>query len=97
MAKRTKKVGTAGRFQARYGVRSRTRIREVEALQKQKHKCPSCSHLSVKRTSTSIWKCTKCGTIFAGGSYLPQTPQGSDVEKIVKGLIAPPLMSSDEV
>ena len=34
MAKRTKKVGTAGRFQARYGVRARSRVRNIEQQQK---------------------------------------------------------------
>ena len=36
MAKRTKKVGSVGRYQARYGVRARTRVRNVEVDSKNK-------------------------------------------------------------
>jgi large subunit ribosomal protein L37Ae len=85
MAKRTKKVRSAGRYQARYGVRARTRIREVETQQKQKHPCPECGQPAVKRSSTGIWKCRKCGVVFAGGAYVPRTAQGADVEKMMKG------------
>jgi large subunit ribosomal protein L37Ae len=73
MARKTKKVGPAGRFKARYGVRARTRVREVEILQRAKHKCPSCGKIAVKRQSTGIWGCKKCGVTFAGGAYLPRT------------------------
>lgn len=85
MAKRTKKVGPAGRFKARYGVRSRNRIRNVELIQHQKHICPSCGHQSVKRVSTSIWQCRKCDIKFAGGSYIPRTEAGLNVEKVIRG------------
>ncbi len=87
MAKRTKKVGPAGRFQARYGVRARTRVRNVEIIQKSKHICPSCGNKKVKRFSTSIWQCKKCGIKFAGGAYAPKTETGQNVEKILKGEI----------
>jgi len=95
MTKRTKKVGTAGRFQARYGVRSRTRIREIESVQKQKHVCPRCGQSAVKRISSGIWACRKCGTTFAGGAYFPQTEAGTGIEKILKGE-APPLSVETE-
>lgn len=85
MAKRTKKVGPAGRFKARYGVRSRNRIRNVELIQHQKHICPSCGQQSVKRISTSIWQCRKCTIKFAGGSYIPRTEAGLNVEKVIRG------------
>jgi large subunit ribosomal protein L37Ae len=85
MAKRTKKVGPAGRFQARYGVRARTRLRNVELVQKAKHNCPSCGHQKVKRVSTSIWQCGKCGIKFAGGAYIPKTESGQSVEKMLRG------------
>ena len=85
MAKRTKKVGPAGRYSSRYGVRSRNRIRNVEVIQRQKHICPSCGHQAVKRVDTSIWQCRKCGVKFAGGSYLPRTEVDQNVEKIIRG------------
>jgi len=90
MAKRTKKVGPAGRFQARYGVRARTRLRNVELVQKAKHNCPSCGHQRVKRVGTSIWQCGKCGIKFAGGAYIPKTESGQNVEKMLKGEIPSP-------
>jgi len=88
MAKRTKKVGPAGRFQARYGVRSRTQVRNIELAQRAKHVCPNCGHQKVKRVSTSIWQCDKCGIKFAGGAYHPRTESGQNVEKIMKGGIS---------
>ena len=95
MAKRTKKVGSAGRFQSRYGVRSRTRIRNVELTQRAKHKCPSCGHKKVKRVSTSIWQCRKCGMKFAGGAYNPVTESGQNVEKILRGEIIPEVVEKE--
>ena len=95
MTKRTKKVGSAGRFQARYGVRARTKIRNVEIQQKVKHICPSCGHKKVKRMGTSIWQCKKCGAKFAGGAYLPRTDAGQNVEKMLKGEIMVPKITEE--
>ena len=86
MAKRTKKVGTAGRFQARYGVKARSRVKNIEQHQKKYHLCPNCGHQKVKRQSTGIWKCRKCNTIFAGGAYMPSTPSGIEAEKDLKSI-----------
>jgi len=85
MAKRTRKVGPAGRFQSRYGVRARNRLRNVELIQRRKHVCPSCKHTAVKREGTGVYRCRKCGVKFAGGSYLPKTDVGLQVEKIIRG------------
>jgi large subunit ribosomal protein L37Ae len=85
MAKRTRKVGPAGRFSSRYGVKARTRVRNIEIAQKKKHICPSCGHKKVKRVSTSIWQCGKCNIKFAGGAYLPKTESGQNVEKMLRG------------
>ena len=40
--------------------------------------------------STSIWQCGKCGLKFAGGAYTPRTEAGQNVEKMLRGEIAPP-------
>lgn len=84
MAKRTKKVGPAGRYKARYGVRARTRVRDIEIQQKKKYICPQCGKQAVKRDGTAIWTCKKCGNTFAGGAYIPNTAQGIDVDKTLK-------------
>jgi large subunit ribosomal protein L37Ae len=87
MSKRTKKIGSAGRFQARYGVKSRTIVKSIELIQKKKHICPSCGHQRVKRVGTSIWQCSKCDIKFAGGSYYPKTEAGQNIEKMLKNEI----------
>jgi large subunit ribosomal protein L37Ae len=89
MAKRTKKVGSTGRFQARYGVRARTNVRNIETQQKMKHLCPSCGDKKVKRISTGVWQCKRCGVKIAGGAYIPRTETGQNIEKIIRGEISP--------
>lgn len=86
MSQRTKKVKSVGRFGARYGVRIRRRIREVEVRQKAWHECPACAAPRVKRTSTSVWECRKCGHKFAGGSYMPHTPAYNANERFLREL-----------
>jgi len=71
MTRRTKKVRSVGRFGARYGVRIRRRIQEVEAEQRKRHRCPRCLAVAVKRRSTGVWACGRCGHVFAGGAYRP--------------------------
>lgn len=71
MSRRTKKVGTAGRWGPRYGVRIRRRVQDVEATLRKKHACPSCGVVAVRRISSGVWGCRRCGTTFAGGAYRP--------------------------
>ena len=71
MSQGTKKVGSTGRFGPRYGVSVRRRIGTVEKKQRQKHECPSCSKIKVKRISTGIFKCSSCDYQFASGAYYP--------------------------
>ena len=71
MSKRTVKVGSAGRFGARYGVIVRNRIKTIEAQQKKRHECPVCHHDSVRRVSSGIWFCKRCETKFAATAYSP--------------------------
>ncbi len=71
MSRRTKKVRSVGRFGARYGVRIRRRLQEVEAEQRKRHQCPRCLAYSVRRQGTGVWACRRCGLVFAGGAYKP--------------------------
>ncbi len=68
----TKKVGSAGRFSTRYGVKTRTQIAQIEAKQRALHPCPRCGQVRVKRLGTGIWKCRRCLCVFAGGAYMPR-------------------------
>lgn len=68
----TKKVGSTGRFGARYGRRIKVRMLDVERLQKQKHECPACTKKALKRLSKGVWKCKSCGMKMAGGAYTPE-------------------------
>ena len=70
---RTKKVGSTGRFGARYGRKAKRTVKSIEENMKKKHVCPKCLRFSVKRTDVGIWKCSKCGVVFAGGAYVPKT------------------------
>ncbi len=62
---------SSARFGPRYGVRSRKRVAALE--REVKFDCPSCGNKSVKRVSTGIFRCRKCGVKFAGGAYHPST------------------------
>lgn len=66
---KTKKVGSTGRFGARYGIIIRRKVGDVEKLQKTWYKCSNCSAVRVKRISTGIWQCKKCGVKFASRAY----------------------------
>ena len=72
MGKGTKKVGSAGRWGPRYGVKTRMQVAAIEKKQREPHACPRCGMERVKRLGTGIWKCRRCEVIFAGGAYLPK-------------------------
>lgn len=65
----TKKVGSTGRFGARYGKTVKKKVAEVEKRQKKKHKCPYCNKMQVKRLASGIWLCKKCDSKFTGRAY----------------------------
>ncbi len=75
---RTKVVGSAGRFGARYGSTLRKRVAAIERKMKsKKHRCPRCySRGTLERVSIGIWRCRKCGYTFAGGAWVPRTQMG---------------------
>lgn len=66
---RTKKVGSAGRFGARYGKNIRKKIILIEKKQKAKAKCPYCSKMKVGRLFKGVWQCKKCLIKFTGKAY----------------------------
>ncbi len=68
-----KKIGSAGRFGSRYGKKVRQLVADMEKVQKQRHICPRCNMHYVTRVAAGIWVCKKCGSKFAGGSWLPST------------------------
>jgi len=74
MAKRTKKVGPAGRLGARYGVRIRKRIGDIEVQSKGRHECPRCRVVALQRSANGIWSCRHCGHNYASSSYMPTPP-----------------------
>ena len=65
---KTKKVKAAGRFGARYGRSVRTKIAEIESVQRKKQYCIFCDGVA-KRLSKGIWLCNKCGKKFASKTY----------------------------
>ena len=67
----TKKVGPAGRFGSRYGLKIRKRIAEIEAIQRKRHICPRCKKKSLRREAPGIWVCKNCGFKIAGYAYKP--------------------------
>jgi len=62
-------LGSARRFGARYGRKTKLKFFKVEAEQRKLHKCPYCSKVAVKRVAVGIWQCRKCNTKFTGGAY----------------------------
>lgn len=68
-----KKIGSVGRFGARYGRRVKISLRVIEAKQRKRYRCPSCQMIGMRRSAAGIWQCKKCGAKYAGGAYVPDT------------------------
>jgi large subunit ribosomal protein L37Ae len=68
---RKKKVGAAGRFGPRYGLRLRREFLKVEEKRQGWHRCPICDQERLRREGTGIWKCKYCGAKLAGPAYEP--------------------------
>jgi large subunit ribosomal protein L37Ae len=67
----TKKVGSTGRYGARYGTKTKKVVRDVEA--KKTKLCPYCERPALKKLAAGIWYCRKCKTKFAGAAYFPKS------------------------
>lgn len=84
MARRTRVTGIAARFGARYGSTLRKRWRDVMMRRYADHVCPFCGTVGhVKRVSVGLWTCTKCGSVWAGGAYVPRTELNKHFPRIV--------------
>ncbi|MFQ5887300.1 MAG: 50S ribosomal protein L37ae [Candidatus Hydrothermarchaeales archaeon] len=83
MAKRTKKVGPAGKFRTNYGMSLRKKYAGVDRKMRIPHKCPNCEKMAVKRKAAGIWECRKCGAKFSGGAYLPKTSIATTTDHIL--------------
>jgi len=80
---KTKKVKAAGTFGPRYGLAPRRRYAEIISKLRVVHTCPACARVGLKRVSTAIFSCKKCGARIAGGAYLPNTSIGKDADRIM--------------
>ncbi len=69
MADNSKKSGSAGRYQTRYGGTLRYKVSEVEKKQRMKYECPSCHKISVKRKFKGVWQCLRCEHMFTAKAY----------------------------
>lgn len=71
---RTRVVGIAGRFKARYGASVRKKWKEVMERRYAEYRCPYCeSTVRMYRIAFGVWTCPKCGSKWAGAAYTPWT------------------------
>jgi large subunit ribosomal protein L37Ae len=93
---RTKKIGSTGGLEARYGATVRKRYIAAISGLKTAHKCPKCGTESVRRQSVGVWKCRKCGVVFTGGAYMPTTKLGVVAKRAAKGLSTEAVATEEE-
>lgn len=70
----------------RYGASIRKRARGVNDKKRALYKCEACGKMTVKRVSTSIWKCKHCNATYAGGAYTMTTPEGEVAKRLIEGI-----------
>lgn len=80
----SRKIGSAGRFGARYGRVARRRVREIEA----DTNSATVDGDDVTRVGTGVWKNEKTGETFTGGAYRPETPGGKQVRRSIRAALA---------
>ncbi|MFW5746399.1 MAG: 50S ribosomal protein L37ae [Nanoarchaeota archaeon] len=65
----------ATRYGTRYGRSNRLKVATAEMQYKNKQVCPYCQKKTVKRKSSGIYECGKCGSVFAAKAYTTQNVQ----------------------
>lgn len=84
MAEQQGRVGSAGRFGARYGRVARRRVNEIESEMEN----ATVDGDSVTRVGTGIWVNEETGEKFAGGAYRPETPGGKTVQRSIRAALS---------
>ncbi|MFB3765800.1 MAG: 50S ribosomal protein L37ae [Methanotrichaceae archaeon] len=79
-----RKSRSAARFGPRYGRKSRKLVADMEEKTKALYDCPQCGRTKVRRISSAIWSCAKCGYTYAGGTFVPETSLGRSVVRSLK-------------
>ncbi|WP_435064672.1 50S ribosomal protein L37ae [Halobaculum sp. EA56] len=77
---KARKVGSAGRFGARYGRVARKRVSDIEDGMNN----ATVDGDSVKRLGTGVWVNEETGETFTGGAYRPETPGGRSVRRSIR-------------
>ncbi len=85
---RTKKVGSTGRFGARYGFKLRRIVKRIEDKKKAYHVCPRCGTKRVKWVSVGLWHCRFCDYKFAGGAFEPVSTGGKRADSTIRSIIS---------
>ena len=83
MPDRRGRVGSAGRFGARYGRVARRRVTELE----EDMESARIDGDDVTRVGTGIWVNEETGETFTGGAYTPQTPAGKTVTRSIRAAL----------
>jgi large subunit ribosomal protein L37Ae len=84
MSEQENRVGSAGRFGARYGRVARRRVAEIEEDMRN----AQVDGDDVKRVGTGIWVNEETGEKFTGGAYKPETPAGKTVTRSIRAALA---------
>ena len=84
MSEQENRVGSAGRFGARYGRVARRRVAEIEEDMRNSQ----VDSDDVKRVGTGIWVNKETGEKFTGGAYKPETPAGKTVTRSIRAALA---------
>ncbi len=68
----------------RYGASIRKRAFGIKQKKTAEYKCEACGKTSVRRISTSIWRCRHCNATYAGGAYTMTTPEGEVARRLIQ-------------